>query len=182
MLFHVSALEIRPIRFDESFAPGKLNFSGCEWSQSGGLHAVGAAELLDPAGSRTIRVRGTVQGKMQGACARCLDAVSTRLDGQLDLFYYPMSVIAHKEEVAIGREQTDVGFYEEPGLALPEVLQEQVMLWLPMRSLCGEECRGICSRCGTNRNQGTCDCSTESADPRWDALRQLWSRGSLTHP
>ena len=135
-------------RFDESFGPGKLNFSGSEWEQASDLQAAGLAELLDPAGSRTIRVRGTVRGTMQSTCARCLEPVSTCLDGKLDLFYYPMSVIARKEEVKIGRDQTDVGFYEDPGPALPEVLQEQVMLWLPMRSLCGDECRGICTQCG----------------------------------
>ncbi len=173
MLFDVAVLERRPIRFDETFGPGKLNFSGSEWEQAGDLQAVGLAELLDPASSRTIRVRGTVRGEMQSTCARCLEPVSTHLEGKLDLFYYPMSVIARKEEVAIGRDQTDVGFYEEPGPALREVLQEQVMLWLPMRSLCGDECRGICTQCGTNLNRGTCECAPATTDARWDALHNL---------
>ena len=173
MLFDVAVLELRAIRFDETFGPGKLNFSGSEWEQSDDLHTVGNAELLDPAGSRTIRVRGTVRGTMQSTCARCLETVSTRLDGKLDLFYYPMSVIARKEEVAIGRNQTDVGFYEDPGPTLPGVLQEQVMLWLPMRSLCGDECRGICTQCGKNLNKGTCDCAPVTTDARWDSLRNL---------
>ena len=114
MLFDVAVLERRPIRFSETFGPGKLNFSGSEWEQAGDLHTVGHAELLDPSGSRTIRVRGTVRGTIESTCSRCLEPVSIRLDGKLDLFYYPMSVIARKEEVAIGRDQTDVGFYEEP--------------------------------------------------------------------
>ena len=173
MLFDVAVLERRPIRFDESFGPGKLNFSGSEWEQVGDLQAAGLAELLDPAGSRTIRVRGAVRGSVKSTCARCLEPVSTELDGQLDLFYYPMSVIARKEEVGIGRDQTDVGFYEDPGPALRDVLQEQVMLWLPMRSLCDDGCCGICTECGRNLNKGTCDCAPVTADPRWDALRDL---------
>ena len=173
MLFDVAVLEGRPIRFDKSFGPGKLNFSGSEWKQAGDLQAGGLAELLDPAGSRTIRVRGRVRGEMQSTCARCLEPVSIRLDGRLDLFYYPMSVIARREEVAIGRDQTDVGFYEDPGPALLEVLREQVMLWLPMRGLCSDECLGICTQCGTNLNKGTCDCAPVTADPRWNALHDL---------
>ena len=173
MLFDVAVLERLPIRFDESFGLGELNLSGSDWKQAGDLQAAGLAELLDPGGSRTIRVRATVDGSVKSTCARCLEPVSAPLQGQLDLFYYPISVIARKEEVAIGRDETDVGFYEDPGPALLDVLQEQAMLWLPMRSLCSNECRGICTQCGTNLNKGSCDCAPVTADDRWDVLRNL---------
>ena len=173
MLFYVGILERRTIAFDESLRTGAIDFSGSDWRQPGDLNAAGTAELLDPAGSRTIRVRASVHGRMEGACARCLEAVSTQLDGNFDLFYYPMSVIAKKEDISIQSADTDIGFYEDPGVELSDVLREQILLWLPMRGLCGEECKGICSQCGKNLNLGDCSCEPKHGDARWDALRDL---------
>ena len=173
MLFDVAILERRTISFDETLPAGAIDFSGSDWRQPGDLNAAGTAELLDPAGSRTIRVRGRVHGRMDGTCGRCLGAVSTQLDGSFDLFYYPMSVIAKREDISIRGADTEVGFYEDPGVELSDVLREQILLWLPMRGLCREECKGICSQCGENLNLGNCSCQPRRGDSRWDALRNL---------
>ena len=173
MLFDVAILERRTIVFDEILRAGAIDFSGSDWRQPGDLNAVGTAELLDPSGSCTIRVQGRVHGGMEGTCARCLEPALTELDGNFNLFYYPMSVIAKKEDISIRSADTEVGFYEEPGVELTDVLREQILLWLPMRGLCGEECKGICSHCGKNRNFGDCSCEPVQGEARWDALRNL---------
>ena len=169
----VQELERRDIRFDGVFAPGEVPFGDRDWRQAGDIRAKGTAELLDRAGSRTIRVRGHIQGAAESSCARCLDPVVFQFDSDFDLFYYPMNVIAKNEEVAIDRDDTDLGFYEDRGLELSQVLGEQIALWLPMRSLCDEGCRGICARCGVNRNRTQCSCEEKFVDPRWDKLRSL---------
>ena len=173
MLLDVNILERRRMAFGDRFRPGTIQFSGSGWKQLGELEASGSAELMDPRGVRTIRVRGRIRGAMGGTCARCLDAVETRLDQDFDLFYYPMSVIARKEGIAIDTSDTDLGFYEEPGLELADVLKEQILLSLPMRGICREDCRGICSQCGANLNRGACSCAKNLAESRWDALRKL---------
>ena len=118
----------RRVPFDCAYHPGTLPLLEGDWKLAGGLRASGEAELLDQQGSRTIRVRGRIEGKAQGRCARCLDPVSKKLDGELDLFYYPMSVIARSEEISIHREETEVGFYEGDGLELDAVVREQVFV------------------------------------------------------
>ena len=129
--------------------------------------------MLDRQGSRTIRIRGRIDGTAEGLCARCLDPVGKKLGGQLDLFYSPMDVIAQAEEVSIRREDTEIGFYEDEGLELETVIREQVLLWLPMRVLCDERCPGICPRCGAKRAAGACDCQETFTDSRWAALENL---------
>lgn len=176
MLFDITVLERRPIVFDEIFPPGIIDFSGSDWKQMRGIHATGKAEMLDPAGAQTIRVRGRIEGSVESVCARCLEPFTTQLDGLLDLFYYPMRVIAKKEDVPIDKKDTDIGFYEDPGVELADVLREQILLWLPMRGLCRENCKGICPHCGTNLNTETCSCAESFTDPRWDALRNLHYR------
>ena len=49
---------------------------------------------------------------------------------------------------------------------------EQLQLQVPMRSLCREDCAGLCATCGADLNTGACDCR-ESADPRWAALARM---------
>jgi uncharacterized protein len=51
-----------------------------------------------------------------------------------------------------------------------------VFLSLPARSLCGEDCKGLCPRCGKNLNSESCNCDAAPADPRWSALSDLASR------
>jgi uncharacterized protein len=168
----VNLLERRKLHFDEALPAGFLKLPE-EWQQSGEVRAAGDAELLDRAGSRTIRVRGTIQGRLEGCCGRCLEPMAQAFDSGFDLYYYPMSLIARNESVPIDREDTDIGFYEGQGLELADVVREQLMLWLPMRGLCREDCKGICPACGANRNRESCRCAETFEDPRWDALKSL---------
>jgi uncharacterized protein len=173
MLLDVATLELHPIKFGESFVSGKLNFSGSGWTQEGRLNATGVAELLEPAGSCAIRVCGTIETKMQSTCARCLESVEIHLEEEIRLLYFAMSVDTDVRQGGVAGERVVVGFYEDYGLELADVLREQVMLLLPMRSICKDECKGICEQCGTNRNEEECDCVATPSDSRWDVLRKL---------
>jgi uncharacterized protein len=110
---------------------------------------------------------------MAAECDRCLGRARFPLDGGFDLYYRPDSAIAREEEVEIGEDEVEIGFYEGGGLELEDVLREQVLLALPMQRTCREDCKGICPVCGRNRNETACDCRIESGDDRWGALRKL---------
>ena len=173
VFIEVAELERRRVHFDSYFASGATVLADSDWRQDGQLHVAGTAELLDQQGSRTIRVRGKIDGVAAGRCARCLEPVSERIHENFDLFYYPMEMIARAEEIRIERDDTDLGFYEGRGLELGDVIREQLLLWLPMRPLCDENCPGICPTCGKERGSSDCRCRENSVDTRWDALRQL---------
>lgn len=57
-------------------------------------------------------------------------------------------------------------------LDLDELISEDIYLSIPSRFLCKDDCKGLCSICGTDLNEGQCSCSLP-ADPRWDALKDL---------
>jgi uncharacterized protein len=57
---------------------------------------------------------------------------------------------------------------------LEDVLREQVLLSLPVRTLCKPDCKGLCPHCGVNRNSQACNCAGD--DPRWEALAGLRDR------
>lgn len=173
MLIEIQELERRKIRFEKTFPAGALHFPETDWRQVDDVRAEGMAELLDPSGSRTVRMCGHIRANVEGTCARCLDVAVRSYDDDFELFYHPMEVIAINESVAISGKDTEAGFYEMPGIQLADVLTEQILLWLPMRSLCRDDCKGICPVCGANRNLTACGCELPKGDTRWDALKSI---------
>ncbi|MGC9159324.1 MAG: YceD family protein, partial [Terracidiphilus sp.] len=72
--------------------------------------------------------------------------------------------------------EAEIGYYQGDSLALEDVLREQVLLSLPVRTLCKPDCKGLCPRCGENRNEKACHCDEATSDPRWEALAGLGGR------
>jgi len=172
MFLSVKEMELRKIRFDETFQPGQIDFSGEALEQASPLRATGVAELL-PHSEGEVRIQGRYTVEMAAECDRCLARARFPLDAALDLYYRPASFIARDEEVEIGAEEAEIGFYERDGLELADILREQVLLSLPMQRVCSDLCKGICPVCGRNRNEIECGCRLETADDRWGALRDL---------
>ena len=172
MFLSVKELELRKVRFDETFAPGKIDFTGEDLEQASPLHAIGSAELVEESEAQ-VRIQGSYTVEMVAQCDRCLVRARFPLNAGFDLFYRPVSEIAREEEVEIDSGETEIGFYEGGGIELEEILREQMLLALPMQRVCSEDCKGICPVCGKNRNETACDCHVQTADDRWSALRKL---------
>jgi uncharacterized protein len=180
MLITLLDLEREPVRFDLKFSPGSIDY-GDEATQISDLAVTGEAEVLhEHRGPREvvqdIRARARWAGTFEAPCARCLDPVKHELAGEFDLLFRPLGVDAGPSERELGTTETEIGYYQEGGLALEDVLREQVLLSLPARTLCSEDCKGLCPRCGRNLNEGACSCEATTADPRWGALADLRSR------
>ena len=167
-----TALERRPLHFETLIDPALLDLSD-RWTLPEAAQVEGAAELLDKEGVRTIRVRGRIRAGVSHECDRCLRDLREDLDSGFDLYFYPMTMIEDGGEAAITRDETEVGFYEGDGVGLADVVREQLLLWLPTRSLCRPECKGLCPQCGADRNHADCNCLESREDSRWDALRKL---------
>lgn len=172
MFLSVKEMELRKIRFDETFAPGQIEFASENLEQVTPLHVAGSAELLKNTGGE-VRVQGRYTVEFTAPCDRCLVSARHPLDTGFDLFYQPMATIARDEEIEIDEGEAEIGFYEGGGLELEDILREQILLALPMQRVCREDCKGICPVCGKNRNQNACDCHPDAADDRWGALRDL---------
>src|SRR5579871_6026434 len=165
MFLSIKEMELRKVRFDETFQPGEIDFTGEDLTQASPLRATGSAELLAHSEGE-VRVQGKYQVEMTAQCDRCLGMARFPLDGGFDLFYRPMSGIAREEEVEIDEGEAEIAFYEDGGMELEDILREQVLLALPMQRVCSDVCRGICPVCGKNRNETACDCKLENSDDR----------------
>jgi len=172
MFLSVKEMEQRKVRFDETFAPGQIDFSSEDLEQASPLQVSGSAELLAHSDGE-MRIQGRYAVEMTAQCDRCLGRASFPLEAGFDLFYRPSADIAHEEEVAIDAGEAEIGFYEGKGIELEDVIREQVMLALPMQRVCSEACKGICPKCGRNRNEAACDCRPEETGGGLSALRNL---------
>jgi uncharacterized protein len=172
MFLSVSEMDLRKIRFDESLAPGRIDFTEECLQQATPLHAAGTAELL-PHSDGEVRILGRYKVEMAFQCDRCLADTQIPVEAGFDLFYRPASAIARAEEVEIAAGETEIGFYENGGLELDDILREQVLLALPLQWVCSENCKGICPVCGQNRNEAACDCKAQSGAAHWHALRDI---------
>jgi uncharacterized protein len=180
MEFKVSELEREPIDFDLELAPGAVDLGG-EAEQQGPLAASGRAEVLhEHRGPRDIvadiRLRGRFAGNFEVPCARCVEPVKIPLGADYDLIFRPVAADSEAAERSITPQETEIGYYQKDSLVLEDVLREQVLLSLPVRTLCKPDCKGLCPRCGADRNRQPCSCDEGPSDPRWEALAGLRGR------
>src|ERR1700691_3633908 len=180
MEFKVSELEREPIDFDLELPPGAVDF-GLEADRDGRLVTSGRAEVIhEHRGPKDIvadiRLRGQFAGKVRVPCARCVEPVQIPLAAEFDLIFRPVGADSDAPERSITAPETEIGYYQKDSLALEDVLREQVLLALPVRTLCKPDCKGLCPRCGANRNLQPCSCEEGPSDPRWEALASLRGR------
>ncbi|MGH9586596.1 MAG: YceD family protein [Acidobacteriaceae bacterium] len=181
MLITVLDLEREPVVFENlALEPGAIDY-GEEVTQVSPLAVTGRADVIpEHRGHREvvedIRLQAEWSGDFEVACARCLEPVRSGLQGRFDLLFRPLGIDAGPPERSITADEAEIGYYQESGLLLEDVLREQVLLSLPPRTLCREDCKGLCPRCGCNLNSETCACDPAPADPRWSALSDLASR------
>ena len=174
MLITPAQLVDEPLKLDETLPEGAIDYAP-DIRQVGPLKLHGQAELIvEHRGPRDfvddIRLRASYQGRFSQLCARCLDPVEQSLDGDFDLIFRPEGVDAEAGERAITEDETEIGYYEDSGLLLEDAVREQVLLTLPGRTLCREDCKGLCPHCGINRNLSSCECTEKPIDPRMAVL------------
>ena len=175
MLLSIKEMEVRKIGFAETWKPGEIDFSDAAVAQVAPLKAEGVAEILPHSGEE-VRVHGKVETTLETECDRCLGRAAFPVTASFDLFYKPIDPDVKAEEIAIDEGEAEMGFYEEPGLVLEDILREQLLLQLPMQRVCSESCKGICPVCGVNRNEAICGCDSikgQVLDERWKALQNL---------
>jgi uncharacterized protein len=183
MFLDIHELERQPLDFEEEFAPGVIDLGG-EARQRTPLRASGHAEVVEEHHGKheviqDIRLRGRLSAGLELQCARCVEPVQRDIVREFELLYRPLGVDAGRDEISVTDAEAEIGYYQGDGLLLEDVLREQVLLALPLKVICRDDCRGLCAQCGQNLNEGQCSCATVMEDPRWTALREI--RSKLEH-
>jgi uncharacterized protein len=137
-----------------------------------------------------VFVAGRIEGRMVLPCSRCLELAQIPFDQHFRAVYLRASEgpagaratgareikpgdpceIADEE---IDLEGEDIFHHVHGWLDLVPMLREQLVLAVPDRALCAEECLGLCPTCGTNLNLAPCRCPEQEESSRFEKLRGL---------
>lgn len=114
--------------------------------------------------SGVLRLKGTVKTIYSTCCARCLKPLDILLTAETD-------TILSDDPTA--EEEEDLFVLTEDSVDPADILVPALILQVEMTYLCAEDCKGLCSHCGADRNVTQCDCESRQMDPRFAALRAL---------
>ena len=130
-------------------------------------------DLLVSKSKDQLVCRGKISAPVGLECSRCLleyeEELSTDLDFVIDLVGTPEKMDSEE----------DGYFVADPSSAffvIDDLVREAIILSLPLKPLCSEDCKGLCPVCGTDLNKSQCHCVIKKTDPRWDKLKGLKKR------
>lgn len=113
-----------------------------------------------------IIVRGTIKTGAALVCNRCLVEYVQALS-------VPFSENFNEGSGPANDGDQDLMYFEGDEIELAEIVRETLLLAEPLKSLCSEDCKGLCAKCGINLNLAECTCDRNIIDPRLAALGKL---------
>ena len=126
---------------------------------------------LSNIGTGTVLVEGSVTALMIIPCDRCLEEVSTEIpleiERKLDM------KLTDEDRV---NDLDESSYLTGMDLDVDQLVYLEVLMSWPLKGLCREDCKGICSQCGKNLNDGPCGCVEEPKDPRMAAISDIFSK------
>jgi uncharacterized protein len=121
-----------------------------------------------------VRLRGRITARAEVDCDRCLKSLDIPVETSFDVSYVPAADYTLEPEAAeLQEEDLSLSVFDGEVIDLDDLVREQVLLALPTRALCRDECQGLCPICGLDKNNDSCGCESKEVDPRWAALKDL---------
>jgi len=120
-----------------------------------------------------VRVTGTVGTSLRLTCSRCLTEYELPVSSNFTIFYTEAKGEESEEELELSNEDLISATYSGDEIDLEPEIVEQVMLEVPYKPLCSEECRGLCTECGADLNAGECGCDRGGINLKMAALKKI---------
>jgi uncharacterized protein len=98
-------------------------------------------------------------------CSRCLEKFSYSVDFDLN----------EKFSSNPGNKDEDIILIDSDNIDITEIIENSIIVTLPLKILCNENCKGLCQYCGKDLNNSTCNCDNKDVDPRLAKLKDLFS-------
>ena len=119
-------------------------------------------------GEKNVYITSKARAKVSFVCDSCLVDFGDVLEDEFSIFY-----TSDKETVKYDDEQ--VVQLLKPGIPIDLTygLKENLLLTIPMKIVCSDDCKGLCLTCGINLNEAQCNCKKTAVDPRWAGLEKL---------
>lgn len=169
MIIDLGVLEKSSLPFDFLVQPGEIDLED-ETAKLNGVVKV-AGELKK--GIVRTDVSGKISAPVLLECTRCLTEIERNLEFPFEAAFVAPEHYSDAKEVGLSDADLSVSLLEDDKIDLIELAREQILLNLPEQVFCREDCKGLCDKCGANRNLINCNCEEKEIDPRWAALKNL---------
>jgi uncharacterized protein len=136
---------------------------------------------VDDAVLNPVHVKGSIystgdgfflDGKLfysyRDSCARCLAEVEGEIETEIS------GKILEDEESKLEESDEKLIAYRNDEIFLDEIITDAILLSMPMRIICREDCKGLCPKCGKDLNKEECECQSDDVDPRLAKLRNFF--------
>ena len=138
---------------------------------SDGIAAVGDMEAdmhVSQAGD-VLYLSGSSSGTVKLECGRCLKEFEFPLKTELNVTFMPVTDENMDEELI----DVDSYLYEDDKLEVATMIRDNMVFAIPLKQLCKEDCKGLCPKCGIDRNESKCSCPEKDIDARLSVLQKL---------
>jgi uncharacterized protein len=168
MRIEVERMNERGEDFEKVYSPEEFSLEDDDARIAKGVRVSGHASRRRD----EVTLRGSIDTAVELRCDRCLAPVAqpVKIDFKAELGANDPDA---PETTGLHDDDMDFSIYEGEAINLDEIIREQILLALPARQLCSEDCKGLCATCGANLNEQTCGCERHETDPRWSALAEL---------
>ena len=116
--------------------------------------------------SGLVLLKGEIKPELIVSCARC---------GREFPYTEAIALEAKITDKLANEDEDEFVLLTDFALDIDELVRSTLILEMPSRFLCREDCKGLCPKCGCNLNEGGCNCELKERDPRWDVLKDYFS-------
>ncbi len=121
-----------------------------------------------------IHLAGGLNYSIKAECSCCLVDFTMPISIAMQSVLIPSHVhdtTNTEEDVELVRGDLEIAYYDGDCFDLGHLMHEQIVLAIPMKCICQDDCKGLCSSCGIDLNKETCSCQDMNIDPRWENLK-----------
>ncbi|HEY3417229.1 MAG TPA: DUF177 domain-containing protein [Armatimonadota bacterium] len=136
-------------------------------------------KMIASSTGRVLLLEGSVDTEVELVCYRCgvLYQQPVHAEFQEDFVINPAQLPGQGPRIEEEEEPESRLFVEGTlDLRLDELLRQTILVALPLKPLCADDCQGLCPHCGQRLSEGPCTCSPETANPQLAELQQLWEQ------
>jgi DUF177 domain-containing protein len=169
MKINVSEIPPQGFNIDKEFPEGSIDSSDIE---DGKLQNVRFRGRLSMVNNR-LEISGQLNGVWELHCARCLNVFPFTFESPVRIYMRDAASMETEKTRGLEDEDLDESSFVGDMIDLNKLIREQMILHLPMKPICSEQCRGLCPICGQDLNKNECSCEKNVPDPRLAKLKKL---------
>ena len=169
MFIDLFSLESSSVEFEFSLSPSEIEL------ESENIKLKNDIKIRGELAKKLVQtdVAGKITFGIEIDCTRCLQAIENDLEIPFNVTYVTEENYTNEKESELKEQDLDVSIFGGDKIDVRELVREQIILNLPEQIFCSEDCKGLCAKCGANRNLIDCNCEEKEIDPRWQSLREL---------